>query len=296
LFLNLESCFSGLAKAECAHGPNSVQVAAAVMRIAICLECRNRGPDALPLWIRVLEIEGSRLGTGHPYVFSLHERIETILEVHAPDMDPDAVAAYTAKLGQMEGPRNCLVEDHPGLELPNEHASPAATSTTILSAVTSLGGKVATSTGGALASGALYMGRSVASSTCSLATGAASQVVGAGMRCVVGMAARPLGVPEAGLAVLECTSELAGRAAVGATVTVTSAVASAVVDVGTNAAESLVSSGAADALAHAGKWAMCGTADAVCGAWGQIRGRALENEDSTKPALDTTSSQTVELR
>lgn len=232
----LEACLHDLAEAEARWGADHACVAQSLRRMAYLLASQGRRQKALPLWIRVLEIEGRYLGSQHPDVIAAETWIRS--ELDEPSLKRDAAIAYAEQLAN--GKQN----SHEIEEAGDRKMSDAAIN--------------AAATAGGVAMGtALNLGIAAASSTSSLVMDATGHVAHFALRKSV---SRVLGVEQAELVTGIAAS--AGSAARESTRRVSTAAVEAVQTVGVSAAANATSS----ALTFAGHKAFAGTAWAASGA------------------------------
>ncbi|CAE8614583.1 unnamed protein product [Polarella glacialis] len=171
---DLAACLEELGQAEQSFGPDDARVAKCLRRMALTLAYQGRSTQAVPLWIRVLEIERPLLGSDHPDVLKLEGLVRK--ELARPGIGVDAAAAYAAQLAGDEAAAGDAHAEQ--IKERSKLVSPApAPSRNLAAAAASLGAASAAVVGGAVVSGALHFGLSAMSSTCSLLTSATGQIV-----------------------------------------------------------------------------------------------------------------------
>jgi hypothetical protein len=226
--------------------------------MANILVSNGRQSQAIPLWIRIIEIEQKALGDDHPDVFAVKDLLREELE--NPDTTDDAVSAYTERLFVHDKPRR----DAPNVIAPhaaNNASGDAVHITAPQSAnngtLASLGTgavEMAAAVGSATVSGAVRLGFSAASSTSSLVMGATGRVASFAAR-------RSLGEGAADAA------EVVGSAAMAAT----KSMAGGTFEATQQATANLSASAATSAISLAGHSVLTGTAWAAGGAQTLLR-------------------------
>merc|ERR1711971_1530040 len=93
---NLRESMAELLEAETRWGADDPRVALQLRRFGMDLELAGRAQQALPIWLRVLEIELPMLGSRHMDVQMLTKRITAMLDDCG--LSEDAIAAYKARL------------------------------------------------------------------------------------------------------------------------------------------------------------------------------------------------------
>mmetsp|Transcript_120688 Transcript_120688/g.336771 ORF Transcript_120688/g.336771 Transcript_120688/m.336771 type:complete len:313 (-) Transcript_120688:47-985(-) len=281
---DLEACIRDLVEAEKCWGADDAHVAQCLRRLALLLEYQGRGQQAIPLWIRVLEIEQPVLGSRHPDVVALEARIRA--ELARPTTRHEAAIEFASRLpgdpSRPSGmvPRVCVQpdgsDDDTGLDAGEWRADPRA-SRDAMAIAKSVGGAAAASIGGAVVSGAIHVGASAVSSTCSLVADAASRTLSRATGSAVAAV-----VPEtAGWT--STVAELASSTALGTARLAASAGLGAAQQVGT----ALASSTTTSVLSFVGQQAVEGTAYAASGAWGLVRSALLTPNEKHVEARPT---------
>lgn len=242
-----------LAAAELAWGSDDARVALLLRRLALDFERAGRARQALPLWLRVLEIESPALGSSHPDVLQLSDRVRGLLG--RSGLAADAVEAFEARLPRPPKVAAPLAEVVPGAADLAPTRDRSASGSSEAGRLTSLGVAMASSVGGAVVGGALNLGFAAASATSSLATDAVGSVASYGARRLSGVAVRavaPAGFAEPVASVVEWAAGATCTAATG-----TAKLASSVVmGVAQQTAVTTVSSVTAQALNYAGQTAV----------------------------------------
>lgn len=242
-----------LAAAELAWGSDDARVALLLRRLALDFERAGRARQALPLWLRVLEIESPALGSSHPDVLQLSDRVRGLLG--RSGLAADAVEAFEGRLPRPPKVAAPLAEVVPWAADLAPTRDRSASGSSEVGRLTSLGVAMASSVGGAVVGGALNLGFAAASATSSLATDAVGSVASYGARRLSGVAVRavaPAGVAEPVASVVEWAAGATCSAATG-----TAKLASSVVmGVAQQTAVTTVSSVTAQALNYAGQTAV----------------------------------------
>jgi hypothetical protein len=232
----LAECLEELSQAERSFGSDDPRIARCLRRMAMTLMCQGRSSQAIPLWIRVLEIERPLLGMKHPDILALEDQV--IKELSQPGISPETAAAYSLQL------RGCS-EDSPSFASRQAHHPP--TSRNLAAAAASIGGASAAVVGGAVVSGALSLGLTAVSSTCSLLSNATGHLVGyaAAKTTATVLGATP--VPAPLVTAAASAAGLAGSGAVEAAHVAAGGALGVVSQVGVSLASSVTSS----AISHA---------------------------------------------
>lgn len=257
---SLEACLQDLAEAEARWGAEHACVAQSLRRMAYLLESQERRHKALPLWMRILEIEERHLGSQHPDVVSARAWINAELE--GPALRKDAAMAYAEQLGH----GNHTAETEAG-NVDNAQQQKPIRDAAISAAATA---------GGLAMGSALNVGIAAASSTTSFVVDTTGHVARFALRKSV---SHVLPVERAELVTGVVAS--AGSAAMGPTRRVSSAAVEAVQSVGVNA----VATATTSAISFAGHKAWDSTAWAASGARRVLRrfsnsAQSLEGDDT----------------
>eukprot|EP00929_Paragymnodinium_shiwhaense_P013068 TRINITY_DN120925_c0_g1_i1.p1 TRINITY_DN120925_c0_g1~~TRINITY_DN120925_c0_g1_i1.p1 ORF type:complete len:702 (+),score=186.80 TRINITY_DN120925_c0_g1_i1:95-2200(+) len=211
--LSIDACLQELAAAESTHGADSKEVVRCLRRLAMVLDCEGRGLQAIPLWIRILEIRRMELGDAHSEVVALRAWIRSELESaqSSEQLSKEALAAYQAMLEQAEG------------EAPAEASSEAtkpATTRNSLAVAAAFGGDLAigvgAAVGGAMVGQAVNVGLSAVTCTASLMANATGSVIGMAARSAVGSLAGASAAGAAGAGAGAAAGAAVGAEAAGA--------------------------------------------------------------------------------
>jgi len=231
----LAACLEDLSQAEECFGANDARVARCLRRMALTLAYQGRSAQAVPLWIRVLEIERPLLGSQHPDVLALEGVVKK--ELSLPGISPEAAAAYSAQLADAGLKDDSQMSEEKG-------------SRNLAAAAASLGSNSVALVGGAVVSGALHLGLSAMSSTCSLLTNATGSLVSyAATRTTAAIVRATPAEPVADIAATAVG--YASDSAIGAARASAGAAFGAVSQVGV----SLASSATSSAISYAGQQA-----------------------------------------
>ncbi|CAJ1344170.1 unnamed protein product [Effrenium voratum] len=239
----LLACLAQLRKLEQEHGEEDLQVALCLRDLGALLARRGRAPQAIPLWIRVLEIERPLLGSQHPDVLLLERAVRQQLT----QLEPLAAEAYEAQLR----PR---LEAHDASADASADASGDSQPSALRRTSSALGrASVAASAavGSAVVGTAMSASLTAFSSTCSLVTSATGSLVSYGAACAVGGEAAPLAAQAAQVALNGGFG--AARATAGAAFQVASQAGVSLVATATGAAISFTGHRALDLLGLAEK-------------------------------------------
>ena len=235
----LQQCLAELQDAEERFGPQDLRVAGNLRRLAALLASQGRAAQAIPLWIRVLEIERPWLGSGHQDV----QMLEGVLrEQLSQCLSEDAAAAYEARLSDQD----------PQDPQQRQRATSDVTHSVIVGRVPALGVASAAALGSAVVGGTLTAGFSAVSSTCSILGGVGTSLVS--------MAARQstralLGAAAAPDSVVAATSTAVGYASSGA-LGLAQGAAGVALNAASQASVSLVASATGAAISYTGHRAM----------------------------------------
>jgi hypothetical protein len=237
-----------LTEAEEVCGDDHECVIEALEKMAKLLKCQGKHPQAVPLWIRVLEIQQCKLGPTHPDVVALRCSLHEVLE--NPSITDEAVLAFTEQL-HIESRSSSATSAHSAPCLiasiaPQEAGHDAETAQ---QPVRNTAVEVAAAAGGAVMGGALQLGFSAASHTSSFVMDTTGRVMSMAAR-------RSLGEGAGGVVV----------ATGGAAVAATRAVAGSAVGAVQQAGVSLSASATSSAISFAGHHAVAGTSWAADGA------------------------------
>jgi len=258
-----------LSDLESTWGPNHPCVAQCLRRLAAALAKEGRAVQAVPLWIRVVEIEEPVLGADHADVKAAKELIQDALM--SPSVSIGAAAAYAAQTRRSSTSWQEVPEDIG--QRPRAATEPIRGDCSDRSNAAA----VAASVGGALIGGALHLGTSAMISTCCLAASATGHAASYVAQRAVAEALAP--TPAVATVVDASSSSVAGslastaaRAAVSATLSMAGNAAGATCGAVQQVGISLASSAATSALSFTGRhswstasWAMTGAASWMLG-------------------------------
>lgn len=237
----LQQCLAELQDAEERFGSQDLRVAGCLRRLAALLSTQGRAAQAIPLWIRVLEIERPWLGSGHQDV----RLLEGVLrEQLSQCLNEDAAAAYEARLSQ-EG------SDFSPPEL-RQRTTSDVTHSVLVGRVATLGVASAAALGSAVVSGTLTAGVCAVSSTCSIVGNVGTSLVSLaarhGTRALLGATAAPESLVSA-------NSSAVGYASSG-TLGLAQGAAGVAVNAASQASISLVASATGAAISYTGHRAL----------------------------------------
>eukprot|EP00928_Gymnodinium_smaydae_P081598 TRINITY_DN65084_c0_g1_i1.p1 TRINITY_DN65084_c0_g1~~TRINITY_DN65084_c0_g1_i1.p1 ORF type:complete len:406 (+),score=65.02 TRINITY_DN65084_c0_g1_i1:9-1226(+) len=287
-----------LAATEAKWGADHACVAECLRRLAQQLESAGRTMQAVPLWLRVLEIEVRELGVGHSDVQTLRMHISDMLATDC--FDEDIANAFAERLSsvpsRVQDSETCSEEERQTLGVRARSAS-----VDLAVAAASLGGAAAISVGSALASGAVHFGVSTVSKTCSIAADTATQAATLAVRGAVSVATSSSGNSAAAVGALASPEAhgataggvameavgLASKVAFGATRSAAGSAASAASHVGA----ALASDAAGAALRWSGRSAVRASTFAAQGTWDVVRraSGAAVSAWSTEPGAEGVS-------
>lgn len=245
-----------LTEVEEHFGPDDPQVAAQLRRIALCLARNGRAQQAVPLWIRVLEIERILLGSQHPDVKVLESLVRKQLESSA--FGEDAAEAWGSRLLPPEAAET------------KEPVSQQEETSRLAATAASIGGAAAAGVGGALVSGALHLSFAAATSTLSLVSGAASHAAGFAAQHATAAIVGATPAPKPVVALVASAAGLASSSTVAAARVAADGALGAAHHVGAT----LVTSAATPAMAFAGRQAATGAVYAAAGVWELLKRNA----------------------
>eukprot|EP00931_Biecheleriopsis_adriatica_P008343 TRINITY_DN109545_c0_g1_i1.p1 TRINITY_DN109545_c0_g1~~TRINITY_DN109545_c0_g1_i1.p1 ORF type:complete len:402 (-),score=95.69 TRINITY_DN109545_c0_g1_i1:43-1128(-) len=248
----LAACLQDLSLAEERFGTDDARVARCLRRMAVTLACHGRSAQAVPLWIRVIEIERPLLGSQHPDLLALEKVVRK--ELSQPGVSEDAAAEYELRLAQT------TVSNPP---LTGGAAKEATESPNLAAAAASLGVSSAAAVGGAVVSGALSLSLSAVSSTASIVTNATSSLVS---YAASGTAAAMVRATPASEPMVSIAANAAGYASSGAIEVARSSAGMAFSAV-SQAGISLAASATSSAISYAGQ-----------GAWRALSRRSSDAE------------------
>lgn len=253
----LSDCLHDLSQAEEQFGPTDVRVAQCLRRMALVLVRQGRSSRALPIWLRILELERPLLGGQHPDVLALEAVV--IRELRTSSLGEEAISAYACRLEGAPAPSlvvpfscyyaSAIVEEQ---EEPTRRASLGA-------AAASLGTAAAAGIGGAVVSGAMHLGFSAVTSTFSIAADAAGTVANLAAQKATVAVLCAAAAPEPVVAVAAAVAGIAGSSAVGAA----RVSACAAMGLAQQVSVALVSNAASSAISYAGRKSIDGASQAI---------------------------------
>mmetsp|Transcript_128972 Transcript_128972/g.223786 ORF Transcript_128972/g.223786 Transcript_128972/m.223786 type:complete len:353 (-) Transcript_128972:12-1070(-) len=257
---SLEACLHDLAEAEARWGADHACVAQSLRRMAYLLECQGKRHKALPLWMRILEIEQRYLGSEHPDVIAARAWISAELE--GPALRKDAAIAYAEQLSH----GNHTAEQAGTVDKDQQRSSMRDTAVS-----------AAATAGGVAVGSALNLGIAAASSTTSFVMDTTGHVAHFALRKSV---SSMLPVEHAELVSGVVSSGCS--AAIAPTRRVSNAAVEAMQSVGVSAAATATTS----ALSFAGHKAWDSTAWAASGARRVLRRLSNPAPSSSEPTED----------